>query len=107
MRSSAPRKPEISYRFDTGTHGVHAEVSASGNVGRPKFASMDIVNALKVLVRVTQTFLDERFGVRPLHRTTRKLSLTDDGQMLLHLARPVLEGIGTMEAAMARAIPAP
>lgn len=85
---------------------------------------MDVVSALKVLVRVTETgsfsaaarerdvskaavarqvsALEGHFGVRLLHRTTRKLSLTDDGQMLLHLARPVLEGVETMEAALGR-----
>ncbi|WP_439409143.1 LysR family transcriptional regulator [Bradyrhizobium sp. DASA03076] len=85
---------------------------------------MDIVSALAVLVRVTETgsfsaaarerdvskaavarqisALEEHFGVRLLHRTTRKLSLTDDGQMLLDLARPVLEGIETIEAALGR-----
>ena len=85
---------------------------------------MDIVSALASLVRVTETgsfsavarerdvskaavarqisFLEQHFGVRLLHRTTRKLSLTDDGQMLLGLARPVLDGIETMEATLGR-----
>ncbi len=85
---------------------------------------MDIVSALASLVRVTETgsfsavarerdvskaavarqisFLEQHFGVRLLHRTTRKLSLTDDGQMLLGLARPVLDGIETMEAALGK-----
>src|SRR5580692_7585455 len=66
---------------------------------------MDLLGALKVLVRVTETGsfsavarerdltqaavakqisqLEEHFGVRLFHRTTRKLSLTDDGRMLL------------------------
>ena len=85
---------------------------------------MDIVSALASLVRVTETgsfsavarerdiskaavarqisFLEQHFGVRLLHRTTRKLSLTDDGQMLLGFARPVLEGIETMEATLGK-----
>ncbi|MDA9505278.1 LysR family transcriptional regulator [Bradyrhizobium sp. CCBAU 11386] len=85
---------------------------------------MDIVSALASLVRVTETgsfsavarerdvskaavarqiaVLEQHFGVRLLHRTTRKLSLTDDGQMLLGLARPVLDGIETMEAALGK-----
>jgi DNA-binding transcriptional LysR family regulator len=85
---------------------------------------MDLLGALGVLVRVVETGsfsavarerelsqaavarqvsqLEEHFGVRLFHRTTRKLSLTDDGQMLLGLARPVLDGIEGMEAALGR-----
>jgi len=85
---------------------------------------MDLLGGLSVLVRVVETGsfsavarerevsqaavarqiaqLEEHFGVRLLHRTTRKLSLTDDGQMLLGLARPVLDGVDEMEAALGR-----
>src|SRR6185295_6027988 len=41
-------------------------------------------------------------GVRLFHRTTRKLSLTDDGEMLLGLARPLLDGVDGLEAALGR-----
>jgi DNA-binding transcriptional LysR family regulator len=90
---------------------------------------MDILSALTSLVRATETgsfsavarerdvskaavarqisFLEQHFGVRLLHRTTRKLSLTDDGQMLLGLARPVLDGVQTMEAALGKQSAAP
>jgi len=85
---------------------------------------MDLLGALGVLVRVVETGsfsavarerdlsqaavarqvsqLEEHFGVRLFHRTTRKLSLTDDGQMLLGLARPVLDGVEGLEAALGR-----
>ena len=85
---------------------------------------MDLLGALGVLVRVVETGsfsavarerelsqaavarqvsqLEDHFGVRLFHRTTRKLSLTDDGQMLLGMARPVLDGVEGMEAALGR-----
>ena len=85
---------------------------------------MDLLGALGVLVRVVETGsfsavarerelsqaavarqvsqLEEHFGVRLFHRTTRKLSLTDDGEMLLGLARPVLDGVDGLEAALGR-----
>src|SRR5260370_29964623 len=85
---------------------------------------MDLLGALGVLVRVVETGsfsavarerdlsqatvarqvsqLEEHFGVRLFHRTTRKLSLTNDGQMLLGLARPVLDGVEGLEAALRR-----
>ena len=68
---------------------------------------MDLLGALGMLVRVVETGsfsavareralsqaavarqvsqLEDHFEVRLFHRTTRKLSLTDDGQMLLGL----------------------
>jgi DNA-binding transcriptional LysR family regulator len=85
---------------------------------------MDLLGALGVLVRVVETGsfsavarerelsqaavarqvsqLEDHFGVRLFHRTTRKLSLTDDGQMLLGLARPVLDSVDGMEASLGR-----
>jgi DNA-binding transcriptional LysR family regulator len=85
---------------------------------------MDLLGALSVLVRVVETGsfsavarerelsqaavarqisqLEDHFGVRLFHRTTRKLSLTDDGQMLLGLARPVLDGVEGIEASLGR-----
>jgi DNA-binding transcriptional LysR family regulator len=85
---------------------------------------MDLLGALGVLVRVVETGsfsavarerelsqaavarqisqLEDHFGVRLLHRTTRKLSLTDDGEMLLGMARPVLDGVESIEAALGR-----
>src|SRR5258708_9075317 len=83
---------------------------------------MDLLSALGVLVRVVETGsfsavarerelsqaavarqvsqLENHFGVRLFHPTTRKLSLTDDGQMLLGLARPVLDGVEGIEPAL-------
>jgi DNA-binding transcriptional LysR family regulator len=83
---------------------------------------MDLLGALGVLVRVVETGsfsavarerslsqaavarqisqLEGHFGVRLFHRTTRKLSLTDDGEKLLGLARPVLDVVEGLESAL-------
>jgi DNA-binding transcriptional LysR family regulator len=85
---------------------------------------MDLLGAFGVLVRVVETGsfsavarerevsqaavarqisqLEHHFGVRLFHRTTRKLSLTDDGEVLLGYARPVLDGVEGMESALGR-----
>jgi DNA-binding transcriptional LysR family regulator len=83
---------------------------------------MDLLGGLGLLVRVVETGsfsavareralsnawvarqvsqLEEHFGIRLFHRTTRRLSLTDDGQRLLDLARPVLDGVEGIEATL-------
>src|SRR5689334_25358884 len=85
---------------------------------------MDLIAALRAFVRVIETGsfsavaretnasqsavtrliaqLEQHFGVRLFHRTTRRLSLTDDGKTLLGHARHLLEGADEMEAALGR-----
>lgn len=85
---------------------------------------MDLLGALGALIRVTETgsfsavarerhvsqpsvtrqieLLEQHFGVRLLHRTTRRLSLTDDGQTLVGHARTVLDAVEGMEEALGR-----
>lgn len=85
---------------------------------------MDLLGSLGILVRVVETGsfsavarerqvsqsavtrqmsqLEEHFRVRLFHRTTRRLSLTDDGQMLLDHARSLLETVEGMETALGR-----
>jgi DNA-binding transcriptional LysR family regulator len=46
--------------------------------------------------------LEDHFGVRLLHRTTRRLSLTNDGEDLLAHARQLLETAEEMEAALGK-----
>jgi DNA-binding transcriptional LysR family regulator len=83
---------------------------------------MDTIETLRTFVRVVETGslsavareisasqstvsrqitqLEEHFGVRLFHRTTRHLSLTDDGQSLRDHAASVLEMVETMESAL-------
>jgi DNA-binding transcriptional LysR family regulator len=80
---------------------------------------MDLINGLQTFIRVVETGsfsavaretnasqsaitrqvaqLEEHFGVRLLHRTTRKISLTDDGQDLVTRARHLLEEAEDLE----------
>jgi DNA-binding transcriptional LysR family regulator len=44
--------------------------------------------------------LEDHFGIRLFHRTTRHLSLTDDGESLLAQARSMLEAAEEMEATL-------
>jgi DNA-binding transcriptional LysR family regulator len=81
---------------------------------------MDLLSALSDFVRVVETGsfsrvarekgsshsvvtrqiaqLERYFGVRLLHRTTRRLSLTDDGQILIGYANRLLEESSAMES---------
>jgi DNA-binding transcriptional LysR family regulator len=85
---------------------------------------MDLLRALGTFVRVVETGsfsavaretgtshsaatrlisqLEDHFGVRLFHRTTRRLSLTEDGQDLLTHARHLLETTQEMEEALGR-----
>jgi DNA-binding transcriptional LysR family regulator len=85
---------------------------------------MDLIGALRAFVRVTETSsfsavarethvsqsavtrlvaqLEQHFDVRLFHRTTRRLSLTDDGQVLLAHARHLIESADEMETVLGR-----
>lgn len=85
---------------------------------------MDLLAALRVFLRVAETrsftavarelgvtqpaisrqlvSLEEHLGARLLHRTTRSLALTEDGQDLLGHARLVLESVERAEGAVGR-----
>jgi len=85
---------------------------------------MDLLAALNVFVRVSETGsfsavaresgtshsavtrligqLEDHFGVRLFQRTTRRLSMTEDGQDLLNYARQLLNATEEMEGALGR-----
>jgi DNA-binding transcriptional LysR family regulator len=85
---------------------------------------MDILQALHSFIRVTETGsfsavaretnanhssvtrhigdLEEHFGVRLFHRTTRRLSMTEDGQDLLQYARRMIELEQELEGSLGR-----
>lgn len=69
------------------------ETGSLSAVAREMKASQSTVSR-----QITQ--LEEHFGVRLFHRTTRHLSLTDDGQSLLDHARTVLDSVEGMEDAL-------
>jgi DNA-binding transcriptional LysR family regulator len=60
------------------------------------------MNASQSTVSRQITQLEDHFGVRLFHRTTRRLSLTDDGLGLRDHARNVLETVEDMELALGR-----
>jgi DNA-binding transcriptional LysR family regulator len=51
--------------------------------------------------------LEERLGVRLLHRTTRRLSLTEEGRQFYHQAKEVLAMMDAAEEAVSSAAPEP
>jgi DNA-binding transcriptional LysR family regulator len=85
---------------------------------------MDLLHALGTFVRVSETGclsavaretnsslssvtrligqLEDHFGVRLFHRTTRHLSLTDEAESLLGQARGMLEMAEAIEATLGR-----
>jgi DNA-binding transcriptional LysR family regulator len=71
------------------------ETGSLSAVAREMKASQSTVSR-----QITQ--LEEHFGVRLFHRTTRHLSLTDDGQSLLDHAQTVLDSVEGMEDALGR-----
>src|ERR1700733_4096604 len=90
---------------------------------------MDMLHALETFVRVVETGsfsavaretnvntsavtrlvgqLEEHFGVRLFHRTTRHLSPTEDGQNLLNHAHDVIDAAAGLEDSLGRQRTAP
>ena len=58
----------------------------------------ELLDSSKAAVSRLVGDLEERLGVRLLHRTTRKLSLTDDGQTLYHRCSELLATLAEAES---------
>src|SRR5260370_939646 len=91
---------------------------------RLSYQSMDIVAAMQVFVRVAEAggftsvaretrttqptvsrlvaALEDHLGARLFHRSTRAVSLTDDGKQFYELARHVLEAVAEAENAIGK-----
>lgn len=70
------------------------EVAARGSFSRAAEAlDMSRANASKYVAE-----LESRFGVRLLNRSTRSVSLTDAGQLLLERSKPLLETVALTQA---------
>ena len=61
-------------------------------------AAGDALNMSKAAVSRHVSDLEERLGVRLMHRTTRKLSLTSEGEVFLARCRDILASIDASEA---------
>lgn len=61
-------------------------------------AAADLIGVSKAAVSRHVAELEERLGVRLMHRTTRKLSLTDDGQRFLARCKDLLAAIDEAES---------
>jgi DNA-binding transcriptional LysR family regulator len=64
-------------------------------------AAADKLGMTKSAVGKSVARLEERLGVKLLHRSTRKLTLTPDGEAYLASCRHALEEIGSAETALA------
>lgn len=73
---------------------VFAQVVDSGSF----VAAADALNLSKPAVSRYVSELEQRLGVRVLHRTTRKLSLTPEGEVFLTRCRDILASIEASEA---------
>lgn len=70
-----------------------AVVDAGSFVG-----AVDTLRISKAAVSRQVDALEQRIGVRLLHRTTRRLSLTEEGRLFYQRARDILEAIDAAEA---------
>ena len=81
--------------------GLHAFIRVVETGSFSAFAREANVSQSAVTRQIAQ--LEEHFGVRVFHRTTRKLSLTDEGQELVTRARHLLEEAEDLEDTFGKA----
>jgi DNA-binding transcriptional LysR family regulator len=67
----------------------------------------DILAMSKAAISRYVSGLEDRLGVRLLHRTTRRLSLTDEGRQFYHQAREVLTMMDAAEESVSSSAPEP
>ena len=67
----------------------------------------DALEMSKAAISRYVSALEERLGARLLHRTTRKLSMTEEGRQFYHQAREVLALMDQAEEAVSSAAPEP
>jgi DNA-binding transcriptional LysR family regulator len=65
-------------------------------------AAADALGLSKAAVSRYVSDLEQRLGVRLIHRTTRKLSLTPEGEVFLARSREILAGIEASEAEISK-----
>ncbi|KPW93398.1 Transcriptional regulator [Pseudomonas syringae pv. coryli] len=65
------------------------------------------LNMSKAAISHYVSGLEERLGARLLHRTTRRLLLTDEGRQFYHQAKDVLAMMDAAEEAVSSAAPEP
>lgn len=78
-------------------------VAESGSFTR----AADALGLPKATLSAQVARLEERLGVRLLHRTTRRLALTDDGRACLERARILLEDYEDLESGLGAAARSP
>ena len=81
--------------------GLHTFIRVVETGSFSAFAREANVSQSAVTRQIAQ--LEEHFGVRVFHRTTRKLSLTDEGQELVTRARHLLEEAEDLEDTFGKA----
>lgn len=78
--------------------GVVVEIADQGSLtGAAKSLSLSLPSVVRILAQ-----LEQHLGVRLFHRSTRRLSITDEGHLYLDYCRRILSEFAAAEQAMSR-----